>query len=76
MNGGGWNHYNLIDIEGKVVDRGGSEMWLYVSWMNATEQSIHNMLDKDGKYSGEKFTGPLPFSGRVYPKRIQVLAGK
>jgi hypothetical protein len=56
LNGGGSNHFTVIDINGKITARGASNMHLYVQWINDLEQSLHATINDKGEYSGAPFS--------------------
>ena len=49
VNGGGQNHFTIIDIDGKVTARGRSNMQLPTQWINDMEQSLNKTIDSKGK---------------------------
>jgi len=53
VNGGGQNHFTIIDVDGKVTARGQSNMMLPTQWMNDMEQSISKTIDSKGKATTE-----------------------
>lgn len=70
LNGGGTNHFTIIDINGKITARGGSNMHLYVQWINDLEQSLHSTINREGEYSGVPFSKTYPsYATQLVPER-------